>query len=308
MKKMTSLVLTLLMIMVLAACGKATSNNQSLSDSENLPKIDGFTYYGQVPQSPKRVASLSASYTGYLMQLGLNIVAATTYDMDNPVLKKELGQAKEVMPTDLEALAATKPDLIIAGSTEANLEQLAAIAPVIAIEYGKHDYLQVLSDFGQVFNKEKEAQDWLNTWENKVAQTKDRLTKSIGADKTFTIIGLSEKEVYLFGDNWGRGGEIIYQALGFTAPEKITQDVFPKGYLSISKEVLNNYIGDYAIVAADTTTTNAALYESDMWQAIPAVQNGRIINVPANAFYFNDPKALDYQLDVLEKAILAINN
>ncbi|TWS94076.1 iron-hydroxamate ABC transporter substrate-binding protein [Streptococcus sp. sy018] len=308
MKKMTSLVLTLLMIMVLAACGKATSNNQSLSDSENLPKIDGFTYYGQVPQSPKRVASLSASYTGYLMQLGLNIVAATTYDLDNPVLKKELSQAKEVMPTDLEALAATKPDVIIAGTTEANLEQLATIAPVIAVDYGKHDYLQVLSDFGQVFNKEKEAQAWLDSWKTKVTQTKDKLTKAIGQDKTFTLIGLSEKEIYLFGNNWGRGGEILYQALGFKAPEKIIQEVFPKGYLSISKEVLSAYMGDYAIVAADSTTTNSALYESDLWQAIPAVQNGNIIKVPANAFYFNDPKALDYQLEVLEKAILATNN
>lgn len=306
MKKLSSVVLTLLALLLLMACGKSSSTSQTNTD--NLPKIEGFTYYGQVPRAPKRVASLAASYTGYLMQLGLNVVAATSYDMDNPVLKKDLSQAKELMPTDLEALAATKPDLIIAGSTEANLKQLAQIAPVIAVEYGKHDYLQVLSDFGQVFNKEKEAQTWLNAWDKKVASTKEKLTKAIGQDKTFTVMGLNEKEIYLFGNNWGRGGEILYQALGFKAPEKVVQEVFPKGYLSISKEVLGDYIGDYALVAADAANTNSALYESDIWQAIPAVQKGNIIKVPANAFYFNDPKALDYQLDVLEKAILATGN
>lgn len=306
MKKLSAVALTLLALLVLVACGKTSPNSQT--STESLPKIEGFTYYGQVPRAPKRVASLAASYTGYLMQLGLTVVAATPYDMDNPVLKKELGQAKELMPTDLEALAATKPDLIIAGTTEANLKQLAEIAPVIAVEYGKHDYLQVLSDFGQVFNKEKEAQAWLNSWDKKVAATKEKLTKAIGQDKTFTVMGLNEKEIYLFGNNWGRGGEILYQALGFKAPEKVVQEVFPKGYLSISKEVLSDYIGDYVLVAADTANTNSALYESDIWQAIPAVQKGNIIKVPANAFYFNDPKALDYQLDVLEKAILATAN
>lgn len=306
MKKLSAVALTLLALLVLVACGKTSPNSQT--STESLPKIEGFTYYGQVPRAPKRVASLAASYTGYLMQLGLTVVAATPYDMDNPVLKKELGQAKELMPTDLEALAATKPDLIIAGTTEANLKQLAEIAPVIAVEYGKHDYLQVLSDFGQIFNKEKEAQTWLNSWDKKVAATKEKLTKAIGQDKTFTVMGLNEKEIYLFGNNWGRGGEILYQALGFKAPEKVVQEVFPKGYLSISKEVLSDYIGDYALVAADAANTNSALYESDIWQAIPAVQKGNIIKVPANAFYFNDPKALDYQLDVLEKAILATAN
>ncbi|MGT2926829.1 iron-hydroxamate ABC transporter substrate-binding protein [Streptococcus cuniculipharyngis] len=303
MKKRFFILFLCLASIFLVACGKSKST--SSTQSRQLPQIEGFSYYGDIPQAPKRVASMSASYTGYLLQLGLTIVAATSYDKDNPILEKELIQAKQVMPTDLEALAATKPDLIIAGSTEENLEQLATIAPVIAVEYGKHDYLQVLTDFGKVFKKEKEAKNWLDAWQDKVQASKAKLEQALGSDKTFTVMGLTEKEIYLFGNNWGRGGEIIYQALGFQAPKKVQDEVFPKGYLSISKEVLPDYVGDYAIVATDKKTTTSSLYESDIWQSLPAVQNKRVLNVQAEAFYFNDPKALDYQLKILEDALLA---
>lgn len=303
MKKKSLCLFVCLMSLFLVACGK--SNSSSETTTATPPKIAGFTYYGDIPKSPKRVASMSASYTGYLLQLGLNIVAATSYDKENPVLQKDLTQAKQVMPTDLEALAATKPDLIIAGSNEENLQQLASIAPVIAVEYGKHDYLQVLNDFGQVFGKEQEAKNWLDSWNNKVKTSKEKLQKALGTDKTFTVMGLTEKEIYLFGNNWGRGGEVLYQALGFQAPKKVEDEVFPKGYLSISKEVLPQYVGDYAIVAVDKKTTVSSLYESDIWNSIPAVQNKRIVQVEAEAFYFNDPKTLDYQLDFLEKSLLA---
>lgn len=117
-----------------------------------------------------------------------------------------------------------------------------------------------------------------------------------------------EKEIYLFGNNWGRGGEIIYQALGFQAPESITTEVFPKGYLSISQEVLPNYVGDYIIVAAEDDKTGSALYESEIWKSLPAVQNEHVLKVDANAFYFNDPISLTYELKTIKDGILKMKN
>lgn len=66
---------------------------------------------------------------------------------------------------DTEAIAAQKPDLIIAFSTDSNLAQLKAIAPVLVIDYGKNNYLEMMTALGKVFDKEDKAKEWLNQWE-----------------------------------------------------------------------------------------------------------------------------------------------
>ncbi|WP_303974476.1 iron-hydroxamate ABC transporter substrate-binding protein [Streptococcus merionis] len=307
MKKILAPIVSLIAILFLVACG--SSNTAETTKGElavsSMPEIKGVTYYGDVPANPERVVVLSSTYTGYLAKLDFNLVGVTSYDKKNPVLKKKVADAKEVAATDLEAILALEPDVIVVGTSEENLEQLAEIAPVVALEYGARNYLEIMSDFGAIFNKKDQAQKWLTDWKAKTAEVAKELKAAIGEDKTFTIMGLYEKEIYLFGDNWGRGGEVVHQALGFKAPQKVIDDVFPTGYLSISQEVVADYIGDYVVVAAEDDQTGTALYESDVWNAIPAVKEGRVIRVDANAFYFNDPMSLEYELDVLREAILA---
>ncbi|EHJ56114.1 hypothetical protein HMPREF9318_02039 [Streptococcus urinalis FB127-CNA-2] len=306
MKKKISLLMLILSIFTLAACtsqNKSKENNQKVTISK-MPKIDGIAYYGKVPENPKRVVSLASSYTGYLAKLNFNLVGVTSYDKKNPVFNKYIKSSKEVSATDLEAITALKPDLIVVGSEEENVKQLSEIAPVVTVEYRKHDYLQVFKDFGKIFNKENETKKWLTNWNKKTKETATQVKKVTGKDATFTIMGLFEKEIYLFGKDWGRGGEIIHQAFGYKAPQIVQDQVFKKGYLSVSKEVVPEYVGDYVVVAAEDKKTGSALYESDIWKSIPAVKNGHVIKVNANTFYFTDPISLEYELKTLKKAIL----
>ena len=307
MKKILTALVALFALVALAACGNSSSTESSASSSavSSMPKIDGVTYYGDVPENPKKAVSLTSTYTGYLAKLDFNLVGVTSYDKKNPVLEDYVGDAKEVSASDLEAVTALDPDVIIVGSTEENIDQLAEIAAVISIDYGTSDYLQVLTDFGQIFNKEDEADKWLADWKQETADVASEVKAVTGADATFTVIGLYEKEIDLFGDNWGRGGEVIYKALGYTAPQKVIDEVFPTGYLTISQEVVGDYAGDYIVVAAEDDETGSSLYESDVWKTIPAVQEGHVIKVNANAFYFNDPLTLEYELQTLKDAILA---
>ncbi|EHJ51881.1 ABC transporter substrate-binding protein [Streptococcus macacae] len=305
-KKVLTLFITFAAAFTLVACSNSSSKSSDTKKEavSSMPKISGVSYYGKVPQSPKRVVSITSTYTGYLLKLNQNLVGVSSYDKKNPVLKDKVKKAKQVTSTDLEAITALKPDLIVVGSTEEKIDQLKKIAPVISIEYGKRNYLDIFSDFGKIFKKEKETKQWLSAWKSKTAKVKKKLNRAVGNDATFTVMGLFEKETYLFGNNWGRGGEVIYQALGFKAPEKVTKEVFPKGYLSISQEVIGNYIGDYVVVAAEDKKTGSSLYESKAWKNIPAVKKGHVIKVNANAFYFNDPLTLEYELKTLEKGIL----
>lgn len=309
--KRTLAVLTaLLALFVLAACGSSSeSSDTGKADSaavSKMPKIEGFSYSGQVPQNPERVVSLASFNTGYLAKFDFNFVGVTSYDKKNPVLKDKVKDAKEVTAEDLEAIAGLNPDLIVVGSTEKNIDKLKEIAPVIVVEYGKRDYLQLVSDFGAIFNREKEAQDWLDKWKKDTEQVAKEVKEVTGPDATFSVMGLFQKEIYVFGNNWGRGGEVVYQALGFKAPQKVEEEVFKTGYLAISYETVDQYAADYILIAAEDDQTGASLYESDLWKNIPAVQQNHVLKVDANAFYFNDPLTLEYELKTIRDGILAM--
>ena len=311
MKKFLSFATLTVTIFLLVACGSSSKSENSTSSNKvelsSKPKIDGFHYYGDIPKNPKRIASLSSTYTGYLLQLGFDPVTVTSYDAKNPVLKEKVKNAKVLMPEDLESIAKQKPDLIVVDASDKNIDELKKIAPTIAIDYGKNDYLEILNRFGQIFGKEKEADQWIADWKSKTADIGKQLKEKLGQNVTFTVVGLYEKEIYLFGNNWGRGGEVIYKSLGFEAPQKVKDEVFPSGYLQVSQETVSEYIGDYVLVAAEDDKTGSALYESDVWKSIPAVQQNHILKVDANAFYFNDPLTLEYELKTIQDGLEKMN-
>ena len=311
MKKFLSFATLTVTIFLLVACGSSSkSENSTSSDKVEIsskPKIDGFHYYGDIPKNPKRIASLSSTYTGYLLQLGFDPVTVTSYDAKNPVLKEKVKNAKVLMPEDLESIAKQKPDLIVVDASDKNIDELKKIAPTIAIDYGKNDYLEILNRFGQIFGKEKEADQWIADWKSKTTDIGKQLKEKLGQNVTFTVVGLYEKEIYLFGNNWGRGGEVIYKSLGFDAPQKVKDEVFPSGYLQVSQETVSEYIGDYVLVAAEDDKTGSSLYESDVWKSIPAVQQNHILKVDANAFYFNDPLTLEYELKTIQDGLEKMN-
>lgn len=305
MKKIfTTLALLIATVVLLVACASPSIKDSQTEAPASLA-IDGFTTYGEIPTNPQRLVSLSAYDTGYLAQLGLNLVGVTPLDKSNQAIAPLVTEAKAVTSSDLEAIANLEPDVIVVLSTEEKIDQLAAIAPVIAIDYGVHDYLQLMTDFGQIFDKEDQAQAWLTDWEEKTAAAGQTLKAAIGEEASFTIVQFFGDALYLRGNDGGRGGEILYQAMGFTAPEKVLDEVFPAGFLSLSAEVIGDYAGDFIILSAPNTDTGGILEATDVWNKLDAVQNNQVITLDDNTFAYNDPVSLDYQLDRLTDLILA---
>lgn len=307
MKKIFVVLTTFLATLMLVAC----QNNASTSDNTELssmPKITGFSYQGDIP---KKVVNFAYSYTGYLLELGVNV---SSYSLDleknSPAFGNELADAVKLTSDDTEAVAAQEPDLIIAFSTDEHLKELKDIAPVLVIEYGKSDYLEMMTNLGKVFGKEDKAQKWLDSWKTKTAKAKEELAPYLDASTSFTVMDFYDKAIYLYGNNWGRGGELIYDSLGFSAPETVKKDVFSAGWFGISQEVLADYVGDYLVlnVSQDTKDAAASLKESDVWKNIPAVKNQKILEVDENLFYFSDPMSLDKQLKTFTAAIKKANS
>ncbi|HFU3705817.1 TPA: ABC transporter substrate-binding protein [Streptococcus suis] len=305
MKKFLAIFSLFVGLVFLTAC--STSSSSTDVELSSMPKIEGITYHGDIPKNPKKVVNFAYSYTGYLLQLGIDV---SSYSLDleknSPAFGDKLKDVPQLTTADTEAIAAQKPDVILVFAGDDNLETLKEIAPVIEITYGKSDYLKMLTDVGQIFGKEKEAQAWLNQWDKKVATAKEELKGLIDTSSTFTVMDFFDKNIFLYGNNFGRGGELVYHALGFAAPAKVQEDIINKeGWFGVSQEALPEYVGDYVLVNVNDKTKEAAasLKESDVWKNLPAVKNGHVIEVDYNLFYFSDPMSLDLQIDAFVSAI-----
>lgn len=116
--------------------------------------------------TPKRIISLVPSQTELLYDLGLEeeIVGITKFCVHPKYLKATkqiVGGTKQVKFDKIKAL---QPEIIIANkeeNTKEIVEELSEICPVwvtniVTIE----DNLQMIADFGKLFNKRTEAQKW----------------------------------------------------------------------------------------------------------------------------------------------------
>lgn len=120
---------------------------------------------------------------------------------------------------------------------------------------------------------------------------------AIGEDVTVSVLETMGKETYIYGKNWGRGTEIIYQALGIKAPEKVEKDVFGPGYKSISTELIPEYAGDIMFVGIGDETGKGSFMDTSVWKEIPAVQNNRVIEFDSESFWFNDAISFENQME-----------
>jgi ABC-type Fe3+-hydroxamate transport system substrate-binding protein len=115
---------------------------------------------------PKRIVSLVPSQTELLYDLGLeeSIVGITKFCVHPYHLKSVKTVVGGTKKVSIEKIRGLNPDLIIANKEENTLEmveELRTICPVwvtkiITIE----DNFQMITDFGQLFNRRTEAQKW----------------------------------------------------------------------------------------------------------------------------------------------------
>jgi iron complex transport system substrate-binding protein len=290
----------LLLALILSACG-----NDETENSKNTP--DTITYQSEngpveVPANPQRVIVFHP-YAGYVMALDAGLVGVDTWAKQNPRFQDKLEGVEEVTEESLEKIIELNPDLIIGLSTMKNTDKLNDIAPTITFTHGKLDYLSQYLEIGKLLNKEKEAQAWIDDFKIRAQEAGDEIRERIGEDATVTIIENFEKQLYVYGDSFGRGGEILYQEMKLKMPKKVKDKALDQGYYALSLEVLPEYVGDYLIIS-NNTDTDTSFLESDTYKNIPAVKNNQVFKANSKEFFFNDPITLEYQLEFFKQKFL----
>lgn len=292
---------------VLAACGSNKEEGTSSSKKEKSSEPTTITYESEngpveVPADPQRVLVLS-SFAGNVMALDVPLVGVDSWSKMNPRFEEKLEGVEEVTDENLEKIIELDPDLIVGLSNIKNVDKLKEIAPTVTFTYGAVDYLTQHVEIGKLLNKEKEAQTWVDDFETRTKQVGDDIKAEIGEDATVTVIESFDKQLYVFGDNWGRGTEILYQEMGLGMPEKVKEMALKDGYYALSAEVLPEYTGDYLIFSKHKDADNS-FEETETFKNIPAVKNDQLFTVDAMEFYFNDPLTLDYQLEFFKESFL----
>lgn len=296
----------LLFVLIISACSsQSIEKKDSLTPKEN--KTDTITYQSEsgpieVPANPKRVVVLS-TFAGDVMSLGVNLVGVDPWAKMNPRFHEKLKGVEEVTDENIEKIIELNPDLIIGLTTIKNVDKLKEIAPTVTYTYGKVDYLTQHLEIGKLLNKEKEAQTWINSFKERAQKARKDIKAKIGENATVSVIEKSDKQIYVFGDNWGRGTEILYQEMKLKMPEKVKETALKNGYYPLSLEVLPDFAGDYIIFSKSNDTDNS-FQETDRYRSIPAVKNNRVFEVNSKEFYFNDALTLDFQLDFFIKSFL----
>ena len=322
MRKISFIVVIMLFAVAVTACGGGTgSNPKAPADEPNAANTTGespaagnngaggtsqdsdtVTYKAAngdiaIPKQPKRIV-LVADYYGYFLTLGIKPVGVSNYTFQNPFYEGKLDGVQNIGDgRNMESILALQPDLILAWDAKA-AEQLGKIAPTVVIEYGKLNYKDQLREFGRMTDTVDKAEAWIASWEAKLAEVKPKVQQAVG-DRTVSIMQTDAKNIYVFGDKFGRGGEIIYGELGLKATEltkKETIDAGP-GYTNISLEKLPEFAGDYIFTSTWTMDSDgSATYDSVIWKSLPAVKQNRVFNIHPIGYYFNDPISMEGQL------------
>ncbi|WP_346780774.1 ABC transporter substrate-binding protein [Paenibacillus sp. PastF-2] len=253
----------------------------------------------EIPAEPKRI--VAEEYLGSLIALGTIPVGAPGLTLENVYFKEALagvsdtGTYGKMSPENIIAL---EPDLIISGMAD-SYETLSQIAPTVIVPYGElKNAHEELTYFGKLLGKEQEAKDWLDDYDKRIAAAKAKVDAAIPAEATFSILEHTDKSTWAYGDNFGRGRQAVYQALGRKPPTAVADVIMEKQWAEISNEMLPSYAGDYLIV----TDNNQALedFSNDpIWGSLPAVKNGHIYVWKEERSWYYDPIAVLSQTEEL---------
>lgn len=297
----------LMLALIISACGKNTAeeNNSDQTKEEETPEF--ITYESEtgpieVPADPQRVVLLSG-FTGNVLDLGVNVVGVDVWSKNNPTFAEELKDVAEVSDENLEKIIELEPDLIIGLSNIKNLDKLSEIAPTVTYTWGKVDYLTQHLEIGKLLNKEKEAQAWIDDFTKRVEAAGEEIKAKIGEDATVSVIESYGKDLYVFGDNWARGTEILYQGMKLKMPEKVQEVALESGYYALSAEVFPEYSGDYVILSK-YSDADTAFQETETYKNIPAVKNNRVFEMRGEGASFSDPITLENQLEFIKESFL----
>lgn len=258
---------------------------------------------------PKRIIALN--YLGHLLALGLKPAGTTTKLLHALPYKDRLAGVKDVDTSkSLSQIAALEPDLIV--TSRPNYEQLSEIATTISIPWGQEDILEQLRYLGGLLDREKEAEAWIDSFVRKEELAARQVSGAVGSAETAAVYEVWADRIWAVNAGYGRGTRNLYRTFGFIPPEPLAPHVMNPGIgLELSIDSLAGYAADHMFITVWNERGGdkraRSLMTSEEWAALPAVKNGNVYPIDLELFKYNDPIALEQQLDIQVKLLTKVH-
>lgn len=284
-------------LVALSGCAGAGPEEGTGTASVLLPAAEGSTRYPLTLESPfgetvleerpERIAIVTASTvdTDALISLGGTPVFAPSTVERNPWLDASSIEAIETLweseaeaEVSIEQVAAAKPDLIVSLYSydtldQVRFDQLSKIAPVLYAEADALSWQQVTQQLGETLDLSAAASEVVDS----VGQT---ISDMRAAHPEFE--GRTAAHVIVYEEEWGTAyvsapgtdTAALFEQLGFSLPanaERFADDDM------VSPELIGLIDADFLLVSTFEQGTESYLVDSPLFQAVPAVADGRAV-------------------------------
>lgn len=160
--------------------------------------------------------------------------------------------------------------------------------------------------FGDLVGEKEKAEAFIADFDKKAAEGREKIKGIVDENATVGLYELTNKgDLWVFGDNAGRGGQAVYNALKLKMPHP---DTTKNQTLQLSMETLPEYAADYMFLTFYDPEKNSEalknLQNSAVWKAVPAAKNNQIFYNDFDTFYRYDPIAIKAQIDLFVDMIV----
>lgn len=305
MKKITLLIVSLLLLVVLSACGQSNKTVNSpaaaspAADATPAPTESAASAADVIAHDPNaKIASMSIHITNNLLALGItpagSVVGGDVKDFLPHVADRLQGVTKfgVVTDPDMEAVLGLKPDVIYIDEVYSgeDLAKFEKIAPTVTIDMDSGTWRDHLKRIAEHVGKEQEAEAFIQDYDTKAERVSGLIANELGADAKVMAIRMTAKELRVMGTR-RPVGPIMFEDLKLKMADGVEKVPADEPYQIISKEVLPDYDADAIFVIISTGDVAKSNYEemikNPIWQNLKAVKNNHV-------YILDGQKWLDY--------------
>lgn len=294
-KKIISLLGLSLVAVLLVSCQSGSQTEQE----KTTKVVETEMGKVEVPTKPKKV--LVNWYVHDVVSLGVTPVGYQGWAQEAMPKYKEMKEIPAIEKWEKEELLSYEPDLIISYDKE-DFKKFSKIAPVIVISE-KMTSEERLKFLGEILGKEKEAEEIIKEFNQKLAKSKESFAKEEFKGKTFSIFedwGSGSYGIYY--ETGSRGGKLLYDYIGLTYPDKLKELIEKSSQKreALSYEVAADYFGDYVIWFLQPGFKESEFQKTKIWETTSAVKENHVLVVPGDLnglFFYSDVLSMSHQLD-----------
>lgn len=301
MKRMLNLSMLVILVLVVAACGANSGNEDTTgeaTDPEPQEANETVTIQhelGETPveKNPETVVVFDFGSLDTLDKLGVDIAALPKTNIPSYLSKFEadeyvnVGSLKE---PDFEKIHELQPDLIVISGRQQDLyEDFQEIAPTIYLAVDTTNYMasfkENVTTLGEIFDKEAEVEAELANIDEMIEQLHEKATAS-GKNALITLANDGKVSAYGPGSRFG----IIHDVFGF-APVDENIEASTHGQ-SISFEYIVEKDPDYLFVidrgaAIGGESGAKQLIENELVENTKAYQDDHIVYLDPDFWYLS---------------------